>query len=137
MDPELDPEPYLDLLVIVRGTDPDLDPRKHVTDPQHWLSSILVNQLCFVGVQPRGLRGGDGPKAQPADEQGAPHPHPPPLGRSGSLLLPSPQEGEGQCLPMRCRLSLLTNSALVKRVQMRGKRGVAGSQPMSTAVHIT
>ncbi len=34
-------------------------------------------------------------------------------------------------------LALLTNSALVIRVQMRGERGVAGSQPMSTAVHIT
>ncbi len=29
----------------------------------------------------------------------------------------------------RCRLSLLTNSALVLRVQMRGEGGVAGSQP--------
>ncbi len=37
----------------------------------------------------------------------------------------------------RCRLSLLTNSTLVLRVQMRGRGGVAGSQPMSTAVHIT
>jgi hypothetical protein len=36
----------------------------------------------------------------------------------------------------RCRLSLLTNSALVIRVQMRGEGGVAGSQPMSTAVQI-
>jgi hypothetical protein len=37
----------------------------------------------------------------------------------------------------RCRLSLLTNSAPHIRVQMRGRVGVAGSQPMSTAVHIT
>jgi hypothetical protein len=37
----------------------------------------------------------------------------------------------------RCRLSLLTNSALVIRVQMRGEEGVAGSQQMRTAVHIT
>jgi hypothetical protein len=41
----------------------------------------------------------------------------------------------------RCRLSLLTISALVIRVQMRGEEvgrwGVAGSQPMSTALHIT
>jgi hypothetical protein len=37
----------------------------------------------------------------------------------------------------RCRLSLLTNSVLVIRVHMRGEGGVAGSQPMSTAVHIT
>ncbi len=36
----------------------------------------------------------------------------------------------------RCGLSWLTNSALVIRVQMRGRDGVAGSQPMSTAVHI-
>jgi hypothetical protein len=92
-DPELVPDPD----PLVRGTDPD--PHQKVTDPQHWLSSILLNQLCFVGVQPRGLRGGGWPEAQPADEQGAPHPRPPPLGRSGSLLLPSPQEGEGQCLP--------------------------------------
>jgi hypothetical protein len=33
----------------------------------------------------------------------------------------------------RCRLSLLTNSALVIRVQMRGREGVARSQPMSTS----
>jgi hypothetical protein len=38
----------------------------------------------------------------------------------------------------RCRQALLTNSALVIRVPMGGKgRGVAWSQPMSTAVHIT
>ena len=37
----------------------------------------------------------------------------------------------------RCRLSLLTNSALVIRVQLRGGGGVEGPQPMSTAVHIT
>ncbi len=37
----------------------------------------------------------------------------------------------------RCRLFLLTNSAFVIRVQIRGEGGVAGSQPMSTAVHIT
>jgi hypothetical protein len=43
-----------------------------------------------------------------------------------------------QGVTKRCRLSLLTNSALVIRVQMRGDReGVAGSQPMSTVVHIT
>ncbi len=38
---------------------------------------------------------------------------------------------------MPWRLSLLTNSALVIRVQMQGEGGVAGSQPMSTAVLIT
>ncbi len=45
-----------------------------------------------------------------------------------------------QRVTKRCRLSLLTNSALVIRVQMRGEGvscGLAGSQPMSAAVHIT
>jgi hypothetical protein len=37
----------------------------------------------------------------------------------------------------RCRLPLLTNSALVYRVQMRGGGVIAGSQPMSAAVYIT
>jgi len=37
----------------------------------------------------------------------------------------------------RCRLSLLTNSVLVYESQCGGRRGVTGSQPMSTAVHIT
>ncbi len=37
----------------------------------------------------------------------------------------------------RCRLSLLTNSALVYESKRGGRGGVAGSQPMSTAVHIT
>jgi hypothetical protein len=41
-----------------------------------------------------------------------------------------------QGVTKRCRLSLLTNSALVLRVQMRGG-GVAGSQRISTAVHFT
>ncbi len=42
-----------------------------------------------------------------------------------------------QGVTKRCRLSFLTNSALVIRVPMRGEGGVAGSQPMSKAVHIT
>jgi hypothetical protein len=42
----------------------------------------------------------------------------------------------GRGVTKRCRLSLLTNSALVIRVQTRREGGVAGSQPMSTAVHI-
>jgi hypothetical protein len=44
-----------------------------------------------------------------------------------------------QGVTKRCRLSLLTNSALVRiQVPMRGGGGgVAGSQPMRTAVHIT
>jgi hypothetical protein len=37
----------------------------------------------------------------------------------------------------RCRLSLLTNSALVYKPKCGGKGGVAGSRPMSTAVHRT
>ncbi len=41
-----------------------------------------------------------------------------------------------QGVTKRCRLSLLTNSAPHIQVQMRGG-GVARSQPMSTAVHIT
>jgi hypothetical protein len=36
---------------------------------------------------------------------------------------------------MRCRLSWLTNSALVCEPKCGGKGGVAGSQPMSTAAH--
>ncbi len=37
----------------------------------------------------------------------------------------------------RCRLSLLTNSALVYESKCGGRGGVEGSQLMSTAVHIT
>jgi hypothetical protein len=47
------------------------------------------------------------------------------------------RKGGHQVVTMRSRLSLLTNSALALRVQMRGEGGVARSQPMSTAVHIT
>jgi hypothetical protein len=36
----------------------------------------------------------------------------------------------------RCRLSWLTNSALVYESKCGGSEGVAGSQPMSTAVHM-
>jgi hypothetical protein len=45
--------------------------------------------------------------------------------------------GDNRVTPLtkRCRLSLLTNSALLIRVQTRGRGEVAGSQPMSTAVH--
>jgi hypothetical protein len=46
-----------------------------------------------------------------------------------------------QGITKRCRLSLRTNSAPRIRVQMQGdgggEGGVAGSQPVSTAVHIT
>jgi hypothetical protein len=37
----------------------------------------------------------------------------------------------------RCRQSLPTNRALVYESKCRGGGGIAGSQPMSTAVHIT
>ncbi len=42
-----------------------------------------------------------------------------------------------QGITKRCRLSLLTNSALVYESQCGGIGDVAGSQPMSAAVHIT
>jgi hypothetical protein len=42
-----------------------------------------------------------------------------------------------QGVTKRCRLSLLTNSALVYELKCGGKGGgVAGPQPMSTAVHM-
>jgi hypothetical protein len=40
-----------------------------------------------------------------------------------------------QGVSKRCRLSWLTNSALVYEPKCGGRGGVAGSQPMSTAVH--
>ncbi len=40
-----------------------------------------------------------------------------------------------QGVTKRCRLSWLTNSALVYEPECGGSGGVAGSQPMSTAVH--
>ncbi len=67
-----------------------------------------------------------------------PRPRPPkqPLSR----IWPETKIGKSykQGVTKRCRLSLLTNSARPThiRVQMRGG-GIAGSQPMSTAVHIT
>jgi hypothetical protein len=42
-----------------------------------------------------------------------------------------------QGVTKRCRLSLLTNSALVYESKFRGEGVVAGCQPLSTAVHIT
>ncbi len=60
--------------------------------------------------------------------------------------IPSLQTSTCSCTVLEClyqgvikrrRLSLLTNSALVIRVQMRGQGGVEESQPMSTAVQIT
>jgi hypothetical protein len=54
---------------------------------------------------------------------------------------PFSSEAVGMSLPggnkETCRLSLLTNSALVYESKCGGTGGVAGSQPMSTAVHIT
>jgi hypothetical protein len=41
-----------------------------------------------------------------------------------------------QGVTKRCRLSLLTNSALVYEPKCGGSVWVAGSQPMSTAVHL-
>jgi hypothetical protein len=43
---------------------------------------------------------------------------------------------EIQGVTKRCRLSLLTNSALVYEPKCGGGGEVAGSQPMSTAVHM-
>ncbi len=42
-----------------------------------------------------------------------------------------------QGVTKRCRLPLLTNSALVYAIPNAGGWWVAGSQPMSKAVHIT
>ncbi len=47
------------------------------------------------------------------------------------------RDGIKQGVTKRSRLSLLTNSALVIRVQIRGRGGVAGTEPVSTALHIT
>ncbi len=47
-----------------------------------------------------------------------------------ALTFTSPQE-----VTKRCRLSWLTNSALVYEPICGGRGGLAGSQPMSTAVH--
>ncbi len=41
-----------------------------------------------------------------------------------------------QGVAKRCRLSWLTNSALVYEPKCRGRGGVAGSQPVSTAAHM-
>ncbi len=45
------------------------------------------------------------------------------------------REGNNQGVTKRCRLSWLTNSGLVNEPKYGGEGGVAGSQPMSTAVH--
>jgi hypothetical protein len=42
----------------------------------------------------------------------------------------------GPGVTKRCRLSWLTNSALVFEPKCGGRGGVAGSQPMSTAVNM-
>jgi hypothetical protein len=43
--------------------------------------------------------------------------------------------GKTQVVTKRYRLSWLTNSALVYEPKCGGREGVAGSQPMSTALH--
>jgi hypothetical protein len=50
-------------------------------------------------------------------------------------VLSASDEGWGQGVTKRFRLSLLTNSALVYASPNAEGSGVAGSQPMSTAVH--
>ncbi len=45
------------------------------------------------------------------------------------------QKGLSQGVTKRCRLSSLTNSAVVFEPKCVGRGGVAGSQPMSTAVY--
>ncbi len=49
-------------------------------------------------------------------------------------IFPSPYT---QGVTKRCRLFLLTNSALVYESQCGGMRAIAGSRPMISAVHIT
>jgi hypothetical protein len=44
--------------------------------------------------------------------------------------------GRRESTKQRCRLSWLTNSALVYEPKCVGRGGVAGSQSMSTAVHM-
>jgi hypothetical protein len=53
----------------------------------------------------------------------------------GSCIVKHLSEGYNKGVTKKCRLSWLTNSALV-RVYDVGDGGVAGSQPMSTAVHM-
>jgi hypothetical protein len=62
--------------------------------------------------------------------------HPRELGLSVMRDLSDDDVGPNQGVTKRCRLSLLTNSTLVYESQCGVKGGVAGSQPMSTAVHI-
>ncbi len=50
---------------------------------------------------------------------------------------PSHQFSSDKGVTKRCRLSLLTNSALLYECKSEGIGGVAGSQPIRTAVHIT
>jgi hypothetical protein len=53
-----------------------------------------------------------------------------------SVVYPDyPQLGSSQGVTKRCRLSWLTNSALVYEPKCGGRGRVAESQPMSTAVH--
>ncbi len=59
------------------------------------------------------------------------------LWRRWASLAISPEPVSQRVITKRCRLSLVTNSALVYESQCGGWREVAVSQPMSTAVHIT
>ncbi len=43
---------------------------------------------------------------------------------------------QGKGVTKRCRLPWLTNCALVYELKSGGRGGVAGSQPMSAAVHM-
>jgi hypothetical protein len=133
-DPELDPDPD----PFVSGTDPD--PHQNVTAPQHWLSSILVNQLCLLVCSRVDYVVEAGQKPSQLMSKARPILIRLPWGGPALYFFPRLRREKGssyQGVTMRCSLSLLTNSALVIRVQMRGEAGSRGSQPMSTAVHIT
>ncbi len=56
---------------------------------------------------------------------------------AGCVMHPfAADDGSNPGITQRCRLSWLTNSALVYEAKMQGDgRGVEGSQPMSTAAH--
>ncbi len=100
--------------------------------------SAILEGLLWHGVAHRGMLEADWVAPQPITISGwILSVHPP---------IPSVQTSTCSCTVLEClyqgvikgrRLSLLTNCALVIRVQMRGQWGVEESQPMSTAVQIT
>jgi hypothetical protein len=57
--------------------------------------------------------------------------------QQNNKIVPGYPLGPGAGVTKRCRLSWLTNSALVYEPKCEGRVGVSGSQPMSngTAVH--